>query len=69
MPCCGSELFSFLSYCCHSSVSLQQNNIIAACAVVGLNIGEGKVIGKTWKIVLAVCTIATLVILAFFIRF
>jgi lactate permease len=45
------------------------NNIIAACAVVGLNVGEGKVIARTGPHVLALCTISTLVMLAFFFRF
>eukprot|EP00934_Nitzschia_sp_Nitz4_P001775 Nitzschia sp. Nitz4//scaffold97_size77645//45536//47538//NITZ4_005521-RA/size77645-augustus-gene-0.78-mRNA-1//-1//CDS//3329560665//1775//frame0 len=45
------------------------NNIIAACAVVGLNIGEGRVIAKTGPMVLAFCVIATLTMLAFFFRF
>jgi L-lactate permease len=35
------------------------NNIIAACAVVGLDIGEGKVLMKTYKFVFASTTIAT----------
>lgn len=45
------------------------NNIIAACAVVGLKVGEGKVITRTGPLVLSVCTISTLVMLAFFFRF
>ena len=45
------------------------NNIIAACAVVGLNIGEGKVIAKTGPMVICFCAIATLTTLAFFFRF
>jgi L-lactate permease len=35
------------------------NNIIAACAVVGLDIGEGKVLMKTYKFVFASTTIST----------
>lgn len=45
------------------------NNIIAACAVVGLNVGEGKVIAKTGPMVVCFCMISTLIILAFFFRF
>jgi L-lactate permease len=45
------------------------NNIISACAVVGLNIGEGKILMQTYKFVLANTTIATIVMLAFFFRF
>jgi L-lactate permease len=45
------------------------NNIIAACAVVGLDIGEGKILMKTFKFVFASTTIATIVSLAFFFRF
>lgn len=45
------------------------NNIIAACAVVGLNIGEGAVLKQTYKFVFGITTISTLVMLAFFVRF
>lgn len=45
------------------------NNIIAACTVVGLNISEGKIIAKTFKPVLGVCVVSTVVMLAFFFRF
>lgn len=45
------------------------NNIIAASAVVGLNVGEGQVIARTGPLVLAFCSIATVVSMAFFIRF
>lgn len=45
------------------------NNIIAACAVVGLNIGEGQILMKTYKFVFANTTIATIIMLALFIRF
>lgn len=45
------------------------NNIIAACAVVGLKIDEGKVIARTGPFVLALGAVSTLVMLAFFIRF
>jgi L-lactate permease len=45
------------------------NNIISACAVVGLNVGEGKILMQTYKFVFANTTIATIVMLAFFFRF
>jgi len=45
------------------------NNIIAACAVVGLNIGEGQILMKTYKFVFANTTIATIIMLVLFIRF
>lgn len=45
------------------------NNIIAVCTVVGLNVGEGKIVGMTYKYVLSLTTIATIVMLAIFIRF
>ena len=45
------------------------NNIIAACAVVGLEVGEGKILLRTYKLVFANTTIATIVMLAFFFRF
>lgn len=45
------------------------NNIIAACTVVGLNIGEGKILMQTYKFVFASIIIATVVMLAFFFRF
>lgn len=45
------------------------NNIIAACAVVGLDIGEGAILKQTYKFVLAMTTISTIVMLAFFFRF
>jgi lactate permease len=45
------------------------NNIIAACAVVGLNIGEGKILMQTYKFVFASTTICTIVILSFYARF
>ena len=41
------------------------NNIIAACTVTGLVIGEGKIIARTAKIVFAFIAIATLVMLGF----
>jgi L-lactate permease len=68
-------LLRFSGYCSirdsHVFVSVcrSQNNIIAACTVVGLNIGEGKVIGKTFMIVGASCVVCTCMILAFYIRF
>lgn len=45
------------------------NNIIAACTVVGLNISEGKIIAQTFKPVLAIALVSTIVMLAFFFRF
>jgi L-lactate permease len=45
------------------------NNIIAACTVVGLNIGEGTILAKTCRLVFCNTTIATIVMLTFFIRF
>lgn len=41
------------------------NNIIAACAVVGLNIGEGKVIQQTAISVVSICIVATLIMLVY----
>lgn len=41
------------------------NNIISACTVTGLVIGEGKIIAKTAKFVLAFIVVATLIMLAF----
>jgi hypothetical protein len=41
------------------------NNIIAACAVVGLDIGEGKILLKTYKFVFTSTTIATVRFLCF----
>jgi L-lactate permease len=45
------------------------NNIIAACAVVGLNVGEGAILKQTYKFVLGISTITTIIMLAFFLRF
>lgn len=45
------------------------NNIIAASAVVGLDVGEGAVLKQTYKYVLAITTISTIIMLAFFFRF
>jgi L-lactate permease len=45
------------------------NNIIAACAVVGLDVGEGKILLQTYKFVFASTTISTIIMLAFFFRF
>jgi len=45
------------------------NNIIAACAIVGLNIGEGEVISKTALPVAAFCILSMLSMLAFYFRF
>ena len=45
------------------------NNIISACTVVGLTIGEGQILMRTYKYVFINTTIATAVMLAFFFRF
>lgn len=45
------------------------NNIIAACAVVGLDVGEGLILLKTYKFVFLSTTVATAVMLAFYFRF
>lgn len=45
------------------------NNIIAACTITGLQIGEGEILGLTYKYVFSNTTIATIVMLAIFIRF
>lgn len=45
------------------------NNIIAACAVVGLDVGEGAILKETYKFVLGITTISTVIMFAFFIRF
>mmetsp|Transcript_19563 Transcript_19563/g.31496 ORF Transcript_19563/g.31496 Transcript_19563/m.31496 type:complete len:620 (+) Transcript_19563:1-1860(+) len=45
------------------------NNIISACTICGLNIGEGAILAKTYSRVFSNTTIATIVMLAFFIRF
>ena len=46
------------------------NNIIAACAVVGLgDVREGRVIARTGPFVLTLGAVSTLVTLALFIRF
>lgn len=45
------------------------NNIISACTITGLAVGEGEVLAKTYKFVFSNTTIATIVMLAFFIRF
>jgi len=45
------------------------NNIIAACAVVGLNIGEGAIISKTAAPVAAFCVLSMVVMLTFYFRF
>eukprot|EP00529_Nitzschia_sp_RCC80_P015947 CAMPEP_0113446620 /NCGR_PEP_ID=MMETSP0014_2-20120614/3806_1 /TAXON_ID=2857 /ORGANISM="Nitzschia sp." /LENGTH=712 /DNA_ID=CAMNT_0000337729 /DNA_START=156 /DNA_END=2294 /DNA_ORIENTATION=+ /assembly_acc=CAM_ASM_000159 len=45
------------------------NNIISACTITGLQIGEGEILGQTYKYVFSNTTIATIVMLAFFIRF
>lgn len=45
------------------------NNIIAALAVVGLNVSEGQILIRTCRYVFALTTIATVVMLAIFFRF
>lgn len=45
------------------------SNIIAACSVVGLDVGEGTILVQTYKFVLSITTISTVVMLAFFFRF
>ncbi len=45
------------------------NNIIAASAVVGLTVGEGVILGKTFKLAFASTSIATVVMAAFYFRF
>jgi lactate permease len=45
------------------------NNIIAACTITGLQVGEGAILGKTYRFVFSLTTIATIVMLAFFVRF
>jgi len=45
------------------------NNIIAAITVVGLTVREGAILVKTARFVFSLTTIATIVMLAFFIRF
>eukprot|EP00980_Cylindrotheca_fusiformis_P017547 scaffold5502_cov115-Cylindrotheca_fusiformis.AAC.9 len=52
-----------------AGIGICLNNIIAACAVVGLNISEGAILKQTYKFTFAITTISTLVMLAFFIRF
>jgi L-lactate permease len=45
------------------------NNIISACAVVGLQVSEGTILARTAKVVFSFTTLATIVMLAFFFRF
>jgi len=45
------------------------NNIISACTVVGLKIGEGQILAQTAKFVFSLTTIATVVMLALYFRF
>lgn len=45
------------------------NNIIAACTITGLHVGEGEILVKTYKMVFSLTTIATIIMLAFFFRF
>jgi L-lactate permease len=45
------------------------NNIIAACAVLGLNVSEGEIVFKTYKFVFLSTTLAAVIMLAFYFRF
>ncbi|KAL3941982.1 MAG: hypothetical protein SGBAC_003756 [Bacillariaceae sp.] len=45
------------------------NNIIAACTVVNLQVGEGKILARTARYVFALTTWATLIMLALYFRF
>jgi lactate permease len=45
------------------------NNIISACTITGLAVGEGEVLAKTSKFVFSNTTIVTIVMLALFVRF
>lgn len=45
------------------------NNIIAASAVVGLTVGEGTILIKTYKFALLSTTLATVIMLALYFRF
>eukprot|EP00536_Pseudo-nitzschia_multiseries_P007374 jgi/Psemu1/240174/estExt_Genewise1.C_1730063 len=45
------------------------NNIISACTITGLAVDEGKILSKTYKYVFSSTSIATIVMLTFFIRF
>jgi L-lactate permease len=45
------------------------NNIISACAVVGLSVPEGQIVMQTYRYVFSIVVIATIVMLAFFFRF
>ena len=45
------------------------NNIIAGLAVVGVNVSEGLILKRTAKFVFSLTTIATIILLAIFIRF
>lgn len=45
------------------------NNIISACTITGLAVGEGEILAKANKFVFSNTTIATIVMLTFFIRF
>ena len=45
------------------------NNIISACTITGLAVGEGEILAKTSKFVFSSTTISTIVMLTFFIRF
>mmetsp|Transcript_7527 Transcript_7527/g.18114 ORF Transcript_7527/g.18114 Transcript_7527/m.18114 type:complete len:740 (+) Transcript_7527:45-2264(+) len=45
------------------------NNIIAACTVVNLQVGEGKILARTARYVFALTTFATVIMLALYFRF
>jgi len=45
------------------------NNIIAACAVVGLNVSEGVILSRTARYVFSLTSVATIVMLILFFRF
>ncbi|CAJ1946792.1 unnamed protein product [Cylindrotheca closterium] len=45
------------------------NNIIAACTVVNLQVGEGQILARTARYVFALTTWATIIMLAFYFRF
>jgi lactate permease len=53
-----------------AGIGICLNNVIAVCAVVGLDdVGEGQILKRTFKFVFASTTIATIVMLAFYFRF
>jgi L-lactate permease len=64
----GTSMLALQSVGASAGNGVCLNNIIAACAVVGLDIGEGKIIMKTYKFVFASTTIATVRSLCFVYR-